>query len=455
VSGVGGALPGPRGAELVATLAALAGGDMLETFGRLTERYGPVYGVRLPFGLGAAVMVAHPDAVERVLRSNRENYVKGSAYDGARLLLGDGLVTAEGERWRRQRELANPAFRPARLRLYLDAMAACTRELLDGWAGRDAGVLDLGAEMSRLTLAIAGRTLFGLAAEDLSERAMAAFGTALAGIGRRGPSHLQVPLWLPLPGNLRLRRAIRELDTIVYEIIGRFRAGRAQDPEATLLGAYIESRDPVSGEGMDDRQLRDEVMTLYLAGHETTASLLAWTLYLLARHPRVAERVMAELDGARLDDPPTLEQLKGLTYLSQVTDEVLRLYPPAWTVARNAVGEDRLLGWRVPPGAIVMVSPYFSHRLEAFWPDPQRFDPERFAPEATRARHPFAYLPFSLGPRICIGMQFALYEARLVLSMILTRYRVGTVDEAPVGCRAAGTLRPSRPIRLRLDPRGN
>lgn len=453
-SGVGAALPGPRGLELVSTLAALAGGDLLRIFGRLGERYEPVYGVRFPMGPGV-VMVAHPDAVERVLRSNRENYVKGSAYDGARLLLGEGLVTAEGERWRRQRELANPAFRPARLRLYLDAMAACTRGLLDGWAGRDARMLDMGAEMSRLTLSIAGRTLFGLSAEDLSERAMAAFGTALAGIGRRGPSHFQVPLWLPLPGSLRLRRAIRELDGIVYEIIGRFRAGHRRDPEATLLGAYIESRDPESGEGMGDRQLRDEVMTLYLAGHETTASLLAWALYLLARHPQIAERVVVELDGARLDDPPTMEQLKGLGYLSHVIDEVLRLYPPAWTVARNAVGEDRLLGWRVPAGAIVMVSPYFTHRLEAFWPEPKRFDPERFAPGATRARHPFAYLPFSLGPRICIGMQFALYEARLVLAMILTRYRVCAVGDTEVGCLAAGTLKPDRPIRLGIEPRGN
>lgn len=449
----GAALPGPRGLELVSTLAALAGGDMLRTFGRLFDRYGPVYGIRVPVG-PTAVMVAHPDGVERVLRSNRENYVKGSAYDGARLLLGQGLVTAEGERWRRQRELASPAFRPARLRLYLDAMAACTRGMLDAWAGRDARVLDLGAEMSRLTLAIAGRTLFGLAAEDLLERAMAAFGTALAGIGRRGPSHLQAPLWLPLPGNIRLRRAIRELDDIVYEIIERFRAGRARDPEATLLGAYIESRDPESGEGMDDRQLRDEVMTLYLAGHETTASLLAWTLYLLARHPPIAERVVAELEAARLDDPPTMQQLKGLTYLSQVVDEVLRLYPPAWTVARNAVGADRLLGWRLPAGAIVMVSPYFTHRLEAFWPEPERFDPERFASEAGRGRHPFAYLPFSLGPRICIGMQFALYEARLILAMILARYRVGAVEGMDVGCRAAGTLKPDRPIRLGIEPRG-
>jgi cytochrome P450 len=398
-------------------------------------------------------MVAHPDGVERVLRSHRANYVKGSAYDGARLLLGDGLVTSEGERWRRHRDLANPAFRPARLARYLPAMTDCTRELLDGWTGRDVLTLNAGVEMGGLTLAIATRTLFGLAARDLSDQAMGDFGIALEEIGRRGPSHLQIPLWLPTPGNLRLRGALRRLDAIVYDIIARFRAGQARRPEATLLGAYIESRDPETGQGMDDRQLRDEVMTLYLAGHETTASLLAWALYTLARSPDVAERVAAELDATPLDEPPTLEQLKGLGYLSRVIDEVLRLYPPAWTVARNALADDRFQGYRIPAGSIVLVSPYFTHRLEAFWPEPLRFDPDRFLPDIARARHPFAYLPFSLGPRICIGMQFALYEARLVLAMILKRYRVQPADAQPVGCRAAGTLRPDRDILVELKAR--
>jgi len=195
------------------------------------------------------------------------------------------------------------------------------------------------------------------------------------------------------------------------------------------------------------------VTTLYLAGHETTASLLAWTVSQLARHPEVNQRLVEELSCAGLVDPPDMDQLKGLTYLSKVIDETLRLYLPAWTVARNAVGEGWLLGRRVPAAAIVMVSPYFTHRLEALWPDPSRFDPERFAPDAAPLRHPFAYPPFSLGRRICIGMQFALCEARLVLAMGLRRYRIGNVDDHELGCRAAGTLKPDRPIRLRLMPR--
>jgi cytochrome P450 len=398
-------------------------------------------------------MVAHPDGVEQVLRSRRANYVKGSVYDGARLLLGNGLVTAEGDDWQRQRAQANPAFRPARLERYLAVMAGSTRALLDDWERRGRTLLDAQAEMTRLTLGITGRTLFGLDLSDQSGRAGAAFGAALKAIGRRGPASLQLPLWLPTPGNVRLRRALADLDLLVYEIIGRFRSGEATDGGRTLLGAYMAGRDPETGEGMSDRQLRDEVITLYLAGHETTASLLAWSLYVLAREPEIEQRLAAEADAAELGDPPTLDQVRALEQASRFVQEVLRLYPPAWTIARNALAADRIAGYGVPAGALVMISPYLAHRLPEFWPEPERFDPERFAPAAVRARHPFAYFPFSLGPRICIGMGFSLYEARLVLAMMLRRFRILPGDGAQVGCRAAGTLRPDRPIRVEIAPR--
>ncbi|MGD8310846.1 MAG: cytochrome P450, partial [Chromatiales bacterium] len=374
-------LPGPRGWSAVRTLGSLVGSDLLRPFVGLAERYGPMFRIPLPLGQ-ELVMIAHPDAVERVLRSHRDNYVKGSVYDGARILLGRGLVTAEGESWRRQRQLANPAFRPAALEQYMASIAGSTRGLLEDWQRRDAGSLDAQAEMTRLTLAIVGRTLFGLDLSDQSGPASHAFGAALEAIGRRGPASLQVPLWLPTPGNLRFRRVLRELDRLVYDVIARFRAGRAAGAERTLLGAYMAARDPATGEGMSDRQLRDEVITLYLAGHETTASLLAWSLYVLAREPEVARRLTAEADAADLGDPPSLEQVKAMEYGSRFVQEVLRLYPPAWTIGRNALAEDLVAGYRIPAGALVMVSPYLAHRLESFWPHPERFDPERFAPAA-------------------------------------------------------------------------
>lgn len=446
-------LPGPRGKPLLGTIGPFLGRDLLRPFHRFVAEYGPLFQVRLPFG-HRLVMVAHPDAVERVLRSGRENYVKGSAYDGTRLLLGNGLVTSEGALWRRQRELANPAFRPAKLRQYLATMADCTDQLIADWQAADhALALDVHREMTRLTLAIVGRTLFGLDLSRQSDRAAAAFGAALAAIGRRGPGSLQVPLWLPTPGNRRFRRTLRELDGMVYDVIERFREGEAPDADRTLLGAYLESRDPATGAGMDDRQLRDEVITLYLAGHETTASLLGWALYLLGRHPDVQAKARAEIDALVPEGLPSPERLKALQYTSQVIHEVLRLYPPAWTVARNAVADDQVMGYRLPAGAIVMISPYFAHRQAEFWPQPQRFDPERFTPAAVAARHPFAYFPFSLGPRICIGMQFSLYEARLVLSMLLKRFEIHSTGGAEVGTCAAGTLRPAGALRVRLVTR--
>ena len=446
-------LPGPSGLPLLGSIGPFLGRDLLQPFRELVTEYGPLYQVRLPFG-HRLVMVAHPDGVERVLRSGHENYVKGSVYDGTRILLGNGLVTSEGTLWRRQRELANPAFRPAKLQQYLATMADCTAGLLEDWHTADhADAVDIQREMTRLTLAIVGRTLFGLDLSRHSETASAAFGAALAAIGRRGPGGLQVPMWLPTPSNRRFRRTLRELDALVYEIIARFRAGQDENANQTLLGAYLESRDPATGETMDDRQLRDEVITLYLAGHETTASLLSWALYRLGRDPEMQSRIVGEIDAVLTDGVPSMEQLKSLEYTSQFIHEVLRLYPPAWTVARNAVADDVIMGYRIPGGAILMVSPHFAHRLEEFWPDPLRFDPERFTPEAIAARHPFAYFPFSLGPRICIGMQFSLYEARLVLAMLLRRFEVLSVGGGEVGARAQGTLRPDTALMVRRKPR--
>jgi cytochrome P450 len=437
----------------LAVLATSLRGDLLKPFVRLFENYGPLYRIRLPLGHNLIVL-AHPAAVEHVLRSRQENYVKGSVYDGARLLLGKGLVTSEGDLWRRQRALANPAFRPSRLERYLATMAECTRQLIVSWkSGGDHASVDAQEEMTRLTMSIVGQTLFGMDLSHLSERARSGFDTALRSIGRRGPANLQVPLWLPTPGNIRFRKALGELDSIVYEIIGRFRSGEAVNADRTLLGAYVAARDPDTGEGMSDRQLRDEIITLYLAGHETTASLLTWSLYWLARRPDIAERVSAEIDGQAWGGTPNPEQLKRLQYTSRFISEVLRLYPPAWTIARNSVEEDVILGYHIPANAIVMLSPYLAHRWPEVWPEPLRFDPDRFAPDIVKDRHPFAYFPFSLGSRICIGMQFALLEARLVLSLILRSYRVASLDRAEVGCIATGTLRPDGPIRIRLVPR--
>ena len=270
-------LPGPRGLPLLGCTTPFIRYGILGAFVSLTQRYGPCYRIPLPFG-NTAVVLAHPEGVERVLRGNLDNYKKGTVYDGARLLLGEGLVTAEGRAWERQRALAQPAFRSAQLAVYLRTMAECIEDLLCEWRSTPAGKpVNLTETITRLTLAIAGRTLFGLDLSGHSNVAGKAFRDGLRGIGSRGPGGLAVPLWLPTPVNIRFRRALVMLDRLVYDIIRRFRAGEAGRSGATLLGMLMAARDPATGAAMSDRQLRDEVVTLYLAGHETTANMLIWT----------------------------------------------------------------------------------------------------------------------------------------------------------------------------------
>jgi cytochrome P450 len=421
---------------------------ILGAFDTLAKRYGPCYRLPLPLG-NTAVVLAHPDGVERVLRSNRDNYIKGAVYDGARLLLGEGLVTAEGQAWERQRALAQPAFNSAQLAVYLRTMTECTEELSGEWRRLAVGEsINLSEAATRLTLAIAGRTLFGLDLSGHSSKAGKAFRDGLRGIGSRGPGGLAVPLWLPTPVNVRFRRALVTLDNLVYDIIRRYHAGEAGSSGDTLLGMLMSARDPETGKGMSDRQLRDEIVTIYLAGHETTANMLVWTFYLMSRSPAVRDRLEQELD-ALPPGPPSLTALKGLVYAPMVLSEALRLYPPAWTIARNVVNDDEVCGYRVPAGAFVLLSPYITQRLDEFWPDPECFNPLRFTAESTRGRHRFAWFPFSAGPRVCIGKQFSMLEGQLILAQLMREFRV-QVDNETLGFKAEGTLHPDRPVTVRL-----
>ena len=444
-------LPGPRGLPLIGHVTPFIRYGILGAFDALARRYGPCYKLPLPFG-NTAVVLAHPDGVERVLRSNRVNYHKGSVYDGARLLLGDGLVTAEGRDWERQRALAQPAFNSVQLAIYLRTMAECTEELLCEWRQLPAGTsINLTGATTQLTLAIAGRTLFGLDLSAHGNRAGKAFRDGLRGIGSRGPGGLAVPLWLPTPVNVRFRRALLTLDKLVYDIIRRFQSGEAGHSGDTLLGMLMAARDPGSGQGMSDRQLRDEIVTLYLAGHETTANMLVWTFYLLSRTPGVLERLEQELDTLP-EGPPSLNALKGLGYAPMVLSEALRLYPPAWTIARNVIDDDEVCGYKIPAGSFVLLSPYITQRLEEFWPDPERFDPERFSAANVRGRHRFAWFPFSAGPRVCIGKQFSMLEGLLILAQVMREFRVH-VEGGTLGFRAEGTLHPDRAVSMQLERR--
>ncbi len=438
-NGRGAVAPGPRYRTPFGLVSDIRRDPLGYTVG-LFRRYGDV--VCLPMGPFTSYMVFHPDALKHVLQEHNQNYVKGVVIAKVKILIGEGLFTSEGDFWRRQRRLAQPAFHRQRIANFARLMQDCTAAMLDGWAPRAGRQVpfDVAAEMSRLTLQIVGKALFSM---DLAGEAGAvgrALMTALEYLGRRAMSFVPWPAFLPTPGNVRFLRARHALDRVVYRIIETRR--RTGEDAGDFLGMMLAARDEGTGEGMSDRQLRDEVMTFLLAGHETTAVALTWACYLLEQHPEVEARLRAEVAAAIGDRAPTLDDLPALRYARMVLEETMRLYPPVWGISRQAIGDDTIGGYHIRANAPVSMSPFVTHRHPEFWDDPERFDPERFTPERVAARHRFAYLPFSGGPRLCIGNEFALMEGTIVLAMLVQRYRLARASEGPVGYEATLTLRP-------------
>jgi len=446
--------PGPPGRFPLGNLSLLR--DPLRHLTEGRERFGDAVCFRV--GPVRFVSVADPELAQHVLVRNHRNYVKSRSYQGLRLVLGDGLVTSEGELWRRQRKLAQPAFHRQRLAALAGTMSECVREHLRDWDDRvrPTASIDVHAEMMQLTLRIVGRTLFGT---DLG-RDLGALGpaitTCLHKANEYAESIVRIPLWVPTPSNLRFARAKRLLDGIVYDIIEQrrrsARAGAHGDRRDDLLGMLMAATDEAGA--MSDAQLRDEVMTLFMAGHETIATAMSWTWMLLHQHPEVAARVRDEARDVLGGRTAGLDDLPRLVKTGQVIDEVMRLYPPAWIVERQALADDQLGPWRIPAGTIVAPAPWVMHRHPGLWEDPLRFDPERFAPERAEGRPKHAYLPFGAGPRVCIGNHFALMEAKIILASLIQRFEIEVIRPETIALDPRVTLRPrgGMPGRLhRLD----
>jgi cytochrome P450 len=441
--------PGPRGYPIIGMLPQLRA-DPIRTFLDAADEYGEV--VHLKAGPYHGYLLSDPADIKHVLQDNARNYHKSPLYDRLKDGIGNGLLTSEDAFWLRQRRLAQPAFHKQRLGAMADAMVACTARALDAWEDRaDRGEpLDLVGEMMSLTQAIIVRTMFST---DL--------GSAADIVNRTWPiinQRIGETFWstkletkLPIPANRRFARALHELESVVYRIIAERRDSRRD--EADLLSMFLSARDEETGEGMTDRQLRDEVMTMLLAGHETTSLLLSWTYYVLSQQPGAAQRIADEVDAVAGDAPPGFAHLERLTWTRMVLEEVLRLYPPAWGFSRLALHEDEIGGYRVPEGSIVFLIPFVLHRRPKLWPDPERFDPERFAPGRESGRHRFAYLPFGAGPRGCIGNQFAMVEAQLIVASIAQRYRVELAPGQAIRPDPLITLRPKPGIQAMLTRR--
>jgi len=427
--------------------------DAIGTTMNVWREYGDLACIRM--GPLRLYMAFHPDDVKHVLQENNQNYTKGSLIARARVVIGNGLFTSEGPFWRRQRRLIQPAFHRQRIAGFVNTMAACTGDTLDHWERHaDTGrPLDVAEAMNHLTLTIVGKTLFG---RDLSRETGPA-GRALSRVltitAERVMSYLALPLWIPTPRNREFVRTQRVLDDVVLGIIEERR--RDEGGTDDLLGMLLAARDEATGEGMTDLQLRDEVMTFFLAGHETTAVATSWTWYLLDRHPEVAERLSAEVRAVLGDRPPALDDIPALSYARMVVQEAMRLYPPLWGLSRETIGPDRLGDYDVPGHRIVAMSPYVTHRHPDFWDEPERFDPERFGPEHVAERHRFAYIPFGGGPRLCIGNEFALTEAQVILAMVMQRYRLHRIDTRPIELEPHLTLRPRGGLPMRIERIGS
>lgn len=398
------------------------------------------------FGPFSAVLAKRSEDVEHVLVKNHENYVKGRNYEPLKLTLGNGLVTSEGELWKRQRKVVQPAFHQKSLRRFAEVMADATEAQLEELLRAD-GPVDIHAQMMRLTFRIVGLTLFSTDVEDAVQPIGDALHFLLKWTNDRAESLFRPPLWMPTPGNIRFKRARRVFDELVYDIIKERRAGG--EPKGDLLDMLL----AVADDGVSDEQLRDELITLAVAGHETTANALSWTFYLLSKHPDVARRVREEADAVIGDRPPTLADVAKLEYTERVVEESMRLYPPVWGFERQAVGEDQIGTERVRPGTSVMIVPYAMHRDFRYWSNPEGFDPDRFLPEAKKARPRFAYLPFGGGPRICIGNAFAMMEAKIIVALIARRARLSLVPGHDVELEPSITLRPKNGILVEVEAR--
>jgi len=415
---------------------------------RAREACGPI--ARFRFVVMPAHLLAHPDHVRHVFVDNHRTYDKQTrGFDVLRIVLGNGLLTSEGDFWRRQRRIAQPAFHKDRIAGFAQVMVRASEDTAREWSdvARRGATLDVAAEMMRLTLRIAGETLLSTDVTGDAESVGASVSILLHEAGKRILRPVDVPLSWPTARNKLLLGAVHSLDTVVLRMIEERRRSAARPND--LLTMLMDARDEETGEGMTDQQLRDEVLTIFLAGHETTANALAWTFYLLSRHPAVARRLSAELHDVLHGRSPEIADLGNLVYTTAVLKESMRLYPPAWIIGRRAVQDDVIDGYDIPRDSFVFVSPWVTHRDPAFWPNPEGFDPDRFMPERAADLPRHAYFPFGAGPRFCIGQGFAMIEAQLLLATLHQRFHLDLISAHRVIPHPSVTLRPRDGILVR------
>jgi cytochrome P450 len=439
--------PGPRNLPIVGQLPAFRRRP-LAFLQKMAREYGDIAYFRL--GPQHAFLLSHPEHIRDVLVTRQSNFTKSRALQRARLLLGDGLLTAEGQFHLRQRRLVQPAFHRERLAGYAAVMSKCALRMRERW--QDGATLEVSDEMMRLTMSVVGRTLFS-ADVDAGAREIGVAMTAVLEMFNM----LLLPFSeylekLPLPSNRRFEKARDTLDGIIYGMIRERRA--SGEDRGDLLSMLLLSEDEEGGGGMTDQQVRDESLTLFLAGHETTANALTWTWYLLSQNPECEAKLHAEIDGVLGGRAPGFDDLPNLRYTEMVIAEAMRLYPPAWAIGRKSIEAFEIGGLELPAQSICILSPYVTHRDARWYANPVRFDPERWTPEAKEARPKFSYFPFGGGARVCIGERFAWMEGVLVLATLAQKWKLRLVEGHRVEPKPLITLRTRYGMRMVAEGRG-
>lgn len=439
---------GPKGNFLLGVMPEF-NRDSLAFLERLARDYGDV--VRTRFFYVPAYFLYHPDHIEYVLATNNRNFIKPLSFRTPffNRLVGNGLLTSEGEFWRRQRRLAQPAFHRERISAYARIMVRDTQEMLATW--RDGEIRDTHRDMMRLTMEVVTHTLFNANVSDDADKVARALGILVEPFSSQATLKWILDNRLPTLTNRRFHKVAAQLDEVIYRIISQRRAGNSED-QGDLLSMLLQAHDE-DGSQMTDKQLRDEVITLFLAGQETTALTLVWAWYLLALHPETEAKFWQELDEVLDGRAPEASDVPQLKFTEMIAKESMRLYPPAYVVGREAVGECEIGGYHIPPRTQVFMPTWVVHRDPRFFEEPDKFKPERWTPEFINNLPKYAYFPFGGGPRVCIGNTFAMMEIVLLLATIAQKFRLSLVTKHPVELQPAMSLRPRNGIRMKIEQR--
>jgi cytochrome P450 len=430
---------GPRGHWLSGNLPDFRAAR-LDFFVNCARDFGDM--VKLRFAHRRIFLVSHPDLIEEILVTQSKNFIKHFALRLNPLVLGKGLLTSEGEFWLRQRRLIQPVFVRSRIVGYAAAMVTATERLIGEWKAGESR--DIMAEMMRVTLEIAAKTLFGAEVGGEAHAVAEAMEIMQNNFLQRFNSLVPLPIWIPTPGNLRMKRVVRHLDDILFGFIRQRRAENVD--KGDLLSLLLHARDEADGSRMSDRQVRDEAMTLFLAGHETTALTLSWAWYLMAQHPEAEQRLWVELESVLGKRAPTVEDWPRLKFTEMIALESMRLYPPAYVIGREAIADCAIGGYAVPRGTTLLMPQWVVQRDPRFYDEPEKFRPERWGEERVKSMPKFAYFPFGGGPRVCIGQQFAMMEMVMILATIAQKFRFRLQPGATVTPLPTFTLRPASGI---------